>query len=74
MLWDTSKYNLIRERVCYLRFQNITWLDKEYVLGTFNLTWSEKEYVIRDLITNWLEKVLVFRDFKFNLITKKICY
>ena len=48
MLLDASKYNLIRERMCFLRFQNITWLDKKYVMGTFEITWSEKEYVIRD--------------------------
>ena len=48
MLLDTSKNNLIRERVCYLRFQNITWLDKEYIIRDFEYKLIRKRKFVGD--------------------------
>ena len=40
------------------RFQNITWLAKEYVFRDFKLNWLERDFVLRDF------KKVLFRKSK----------
>ena len=42
------KYKLIRKRIFCRRFQNITWLENEYVFSDFKLIWLERDFVLRD--------------------------
>ena len=41
-------YNLIRKRLFFKRFHNMSWLEKEYVFTDFKIIWLEKDNVFRD--------------------------
>ena len=61
------KCNLIRKRIFYIGFQNITLLEKKYLFRVYILRWLEKINVFRDLKQIWLEKKYVVRGVKIKL-------
>ena len=69
------KNNLIRDRMCYYRFKNKTWLDKEYVIKDFNLNLIQEGICYHRCFKIKLDKrknMLLEKTIK-NLTRQRIC-